>query len=175
MSKKVKIDKSDLDAFYEAVKGTKPISQGKVLLTQPRQKIKPPNKLREPEPQYFHGGEPREIIQGDDCIKFKQYGVSDKTLRKLSKGKYNVEAVLDLHKMTTDKASVAVNSFLHQCVLRNIKVAIIVHGKGMPGNTPILKNHLNLWLQQTSAVLAYTSAPPRMGGTGAVIILLKSS
>jgi DNA-nicking Smr family endonuclease len=175
MSKKHKIDQKDLEAFYEAVKGIKPITQGKVLLSPPKQKIKPQKAPPEPEPQYFHGGEPRDLVQGDDCVKFKRDGIADKILRKLGKGQYNVEAVLDLHKMTTDEASSAVNSFLHQCVLRKIKSAIIIHGKGMPGSTPILKNQLNLWLRQTDVVLAFTSAPPRMGGTGAVIILLKSS
>lgn len=175
MPKKIKVDPDDLDAFYEAVKGTKPITQGKVLLTPPRQKTRPKQVESEPEPQYFHGGEPREILQGEDYMIFKRDGISDKILRKLRKGKYNVEAVLDLHKMTIKEASSAVNDFLHQCLLRRIKTAIIVHGKGMPGNIPVLKNQLNLWLQQADVVLAFASAPAKMGGSGAVIIMLKSS
>jgi DNA-nicking Smr family endonuclease len=53
----------------------------------------------------------------------------------------------------------------------------IVHGKGYnsPGNQPVLKNDINLWLRQHQDVLAFCSTPPKAGGTGALYVLLKLS
>ncbi|MGY8862749.1 MAG: Smr/MutS family protein, partial [Pseudomonadales bacterium] len=39
----------------------------------------------------------------------------------------------------------------------------------------IIKSHVNHWLQQLDAVLAFTSALPKDGGTGALYVLLKKS
>jgi len=175
MKKKSKISQEDLNAFQEAVKGIKPLSQRKVRLSSPKPSVERKKTPQEEDPSFFDGSEPHEIVQGDDSIEFKRDGVADKILRKLGKGQYNVEAVLDLHKMTVEQARTAVNSFLHQCLGRKIRTALIVHGKGMPGNPPILKNQLNCWLRQAKVVLAFRSASPRHGGKGAVYILLKRS
>ena len=46
----------------------------------------------------------------------------------------------------------------------------IVHGKG---SEAILKTCINGWLRQLPEVLAFCSAPPKDGGNGAVLVLLK--
>ena len=50
----------------------------------------------------------------------------------------------------------------------------IIHGKGLgSGGVPILKNLVDRLLRQRNDVLAYHSAPPAQGGTGAVLVLLR--
>jgi DNA-nicking Smr family endonuclease len=51
----------------------------------------------------------------------------------------------------------------------------IVHGKGLRSSQkgPVLKNKVAGWLQQRDEVLAYASARPADGGTGAVYVLLR--
>jgi DNA-nicking Smr family endonuclease len=53
----------------------------------------------------------------------------------------------------------------------------IVHGKGngSPQRLPVLKVKVSHWLQQWDSVLAFCTAHPRNGGTGAVYVLLKAS
>ena len=50
----------------------------------------------------------------------------------------------------------------------------IVHGKGLHGdsNAPVLKNLVDRLLRHRADVLAFHSAPPAQGGTGAVLVLL---
>ena len=55
----------------------------------------------------------------------------------------------------------------------------VIHGKGLHstddfgrGGVPVLKNLVDRLLRQRADVLAYHSAPPRAGGTGAVLVLL---
>ena len=53
----------------------------------------------------------------------------------------------------------------------------IVHGKGLSseGKLPVLKVKVNSWLRQKDDVLAFCSARPQDGGTGAVYVLLKKT
>jgi DNA-nicking Smr family endonuclease len=56
---------------------------------------------------------------------------------------------------------------------------LIVHGRGLGSkdNIPVLKEKLQAWLTRGAIgrhVLAFTSARPWDGGTGAVYVLLRS-
>jgi DNA-nicking Smr family endonuclease len=56
---------------------------------------------------------------------------------------------------------------------------LIVHGRGLGSkdNVPVLKEKLTAWLTRGAIgrhVLAFTSARPWDGGTGAVYVLLRS-
>ncbi|TQV07217.1 SMR domain protein, partial [Xanthomonas perforans] len=50
----------------------------------------------------------------------------------------------------------------------------IIHGKGLQSDTgaPVLKNLMDRLLRQRNDVLAFHSAPPTQGGTGALLVLL---
>jgi len=174
MAKKSKISPEDLAAFTQAVQGTKPLTQRKVKLgVRPAKPVRRPADLVD-EPSYYDGSEPRDIVQADDYITYNQNGVAHKTLRNLHKGQYNVEAALDLHRITVEEARVLVSRFLQDSLKQKFKVVLIVHGKGSMDAPPILKNHINHWLRQAKPVLAFCSAAPRHGGNGAVYVLLKS-
>jgi len=88
-------------------------------------------------------------------------------------GKYNAEAVLDLHGMTIPQAKSALQQFIDQCHQDQIRHVLIIHGKGKPFTKPIIKNKLNHWLREIADVLAFSSAQIRHGSTGAVYVLLK--
>lgn len=51
---------------------------------------------------------------------------------------------------------------------------LIIHGKGgIQGAPPVIKNLLNRWLPQINEVIAFHSALPKDGGSGAIYVLLK--
>ena len=66
-------------------------------------------------------------------------------------------------------------NFLQTCIEQKFRIALIIHGKGKKETQSILKNKINLWLRDLNIVLAFCSALPKHGGTGAVYILLKQS
>jgi DNA-nicking Smr family endonuclease len=53
----------------------------------------------------------------------------------------------------------------------------IVHGKGLRSGQrgPVIKNAVHALLRRTDAVLAFTSAALRDGGTGATLVLLRTA
>lgn len=102
-------------------------------------------------------------------------GQSPDLLRKLRRGKWVVQAHLDLHGLISVEARSEVSSFISHCKKRKIRCVRIVHGKGLGSynKEPVLKNKLHGWLMQKDEVLAYAEAKQQDGGSGAVVVLLK--
>jgi DNA-nicking Smr family endonuclease len=52
----------------------------------------------------------------------------------------------------------------------------IIHGKGLgsKNKAPVLRNKVKSWLMQKDEVLAFCQARQVDGGSGAVVVLLKS-
>jgi DNA-nicking Smr family endonuclease len=115
-----------------------------------------------------------EVETGDELL-FVRTGVQHRTLRKLRRGEFTVHAELDLHRRTAAEARVLLVEFLHRCQANGARCVRIIHGKGHGSfqKKPVLKNKVNSWLQQRDEVLAFCSARPVDGGTGAVYVLLK--
>ena len=104
---------------------------------------------------------------------FARPGLQPRMIKRLRQGKVDIRADLDLHGMVVDEAREAVAEFLAYCSESRIRGAIIIHGKGYRSGTARLKSMVNRWLRQHPAVLAFCSAQPRDGGTGAVYVLIK--
>lgn len=175
MPKKYPIDLLDLETFKTAVKGAKPLIHNKVRLAPPQKKYLENNKVPHFEEEIvLHDKNDLNNVSGEEFISYKQASISHKILRKLRKGQYNVEATLDLHGMTVDNAKHAVQQFLQGCIQHDIRVAVVIHGKGK-NNMAILKNKLNQWLRDVHVVLAFCSATSLHGRHGAIYVLLKRS
>ncbi|CPR01187.1 Smr domain [Bordetella pertussis] len=58
-----------------------------------------------------------------------------------------------------------------------IRCVRIVHGKGYgsQGLEPVLKDKARTWLVQKADVLAFSEAPERGGGAGALLVLLRQA
>jgi DNA-nicking Smr family endonuclease len=114
------------------------------------------------------------LVETAEELRFKRAGVSDALLRKLRRGQFRVEAELDLHGMTVAQARNALREFMEGMVRANTRCVRIVHGKGRgSGNRgPVVKQAVNAMLQRMHAVVAFTSARPMDGGTGALYVLL---
>jgi DNA-nicking Smr family endonuclease len=173
--KRHKINQEDLDLFHQAIKGTIPLKADKTHLNAsvPRKKrIRKPYEY-EKEPLNLNESLTLDPVHGEEFISFKQAGISNKILSNLRKGQYNVEATLDLHGLFVEKAKIVIDDFLQQCLHDNIRVVLIIHGKGRNSEMPILKNKLNHWLRVLPSVLAFCSASPAHGSRGAIYVLLK--
>jgi len=118
--------------------------------------------------------EPADMETGDELFYCRE-GLQHSVLRKLRRGQYRVGAVLDLHGMTVDTAREALVVFLHTARRNGLNCVRVIHGKGKGSRHkgPVLKTKVNHWLQQRDEILAFCSARPVDGGTGAVYVLLK--
>lgn len=108
---------------------------------------------------------------------FLHNGLSRMTLRKLRRGNWPVQDSLDLHGNTSDAARKLLQEFLHAAAQRGLRCVLVIHGKGMnsPGGAAVLRKLTRHWLAQRPDVLAWCDAPPRDGGSGAVLVLLKTT
>lgn len=118
--------------------------------------------------------DPADFEIGDELL-FHRAGLQQPVLRKLRRGQYAVQAELDLHGFTVPAARQALAEFLALSTLNGRRCVRVIHGKGKrsPGKQPVLKVQVNHWLRQRNEVLAFCSARPVDGGTGAVYVLLR--
>lgn len=98
------------------------------------------------------------------------------TARKLKRGHWRAGAELDLHGLRVEQARHAVISFLDECLAHGIRCMRIVHGKGYgsQGLEPVLKDKVRAWLVQKPEVMAFSEAPEREGGAGALLVLMRT-
>ncbi|MFT7184754.1 MAG: DNA-nicking Smr family endonuclease [Pseudohongiellaceae bacterium] len=116
-------------------------------------------------------------LKSNDVLAFRHDGVQHGVYKKLRMGHYVIDACLDLHRMLVEEARKEVFGFINECQRYDLRVVIILHGKGdrNPDNIATLKSHLAVWLPQIDEVLAFHSALRQHGGTGAVYVMLKKS
>lgn len=112
-------------------------------------------------------------VAPEAVLSFRQSGLQPRQFEQLKQGKLPWQAAVDLHGCTLDQAREAVLDLLSNCHKEQLQVAKIVHGKGLINGQALLKSAVNGWLKQLPQVLAFSSAPAREGGTGAVLLLLK--
>jgi len=113
----------------------------------------------------------------EDCpeiLSFARSGLQHNVLKKLRQGKHPVEQVLDLHGLTVAQARLELSGFLGECEAAGIRHVIIIHGKGYRSkDKPVIKPMVNRWLPEVDNVLAFHTAQPKDGGSGAVYVLLR--
>lgn len=117
-----------------------------------------------------------DMVQPYDIIEYKNSGVQEGVYRKFRLGKYQLDARLDLHRRTVDQARTEVFRFIEDAMKYDLRNVIILHGKGEKEAVPsLLKSWTNKWLREFEDVIAFHSAQPQHGGTGAVYVMLRKS
>ena len=167
----------DNELFREAMGDVTPLKADNRITREPvpKKRVKPQpdehDNLNLPE----RFGEAMFEEECPDYLSFERAGGAQKSvLKKLRTGKMPIDDVLDLHGLTTNEASRELAAFLDDCQQLGHRSIIIVHGKGFRSqNKPVIKPMVNRWLRQAHEVLAFYSALPRDGGTGAVYVLLR--
>ena len=109
-------------------------------------------------------------VAGEAYLSYKQPTLQNKIFTQLKHGKLRWYDAVDIHGCTIEEARAAMTQLLSQAKKNNETMVKIVHGKG---SEAILKTCVNGWLRQLPEVLAFCSAPPKDGGNGAVLVLLK--
>ena len=169
----------DAELFRRAVSGTKPIDSEK--------RVEMPRKKPLPAARFTRADESdalRESLESDvddiafgsgDALRFHRDSVGRRTMRKLGRGNYAVQAEIDLHGMTVAEAKPRLAEFIQQAAKSGKTCVRVVHGKGLGSGDagPVIKPNAARWLRQWQQVLAYVSARQVDGGTGALYVLLR--
>ena len=174
------VSKKVTNEFRQAMSDIKPL---KAEPRVPDTKPKPKPKAR------FSRADKREVLAEsleDDidtiehgygaALRFHRQHVGKRTMRKLQRGGYSVQAEIDLHGMTLAEAKPRLADFIEYNASQGKYCVRVVHGKGLGsgGRGPVLKNAVNRWLRRWDSVLAFVSTRQVDGGTGAVYVLLQN-
>lgn len=172
------IDKHEREIFQQEMGDVRPLPQDRVHHESKRPSIRP-KQLQASEASVLDELRDQPLdwstAETGEELNYLAPGLQHKILKKLRRGHYSVGAELDLHHMNEEAARSSILSFIDEARQRHISCVRIVHGKGLRSRSdgPVLKRLTDSLLRRHSQVLAFTSAPPHDGGTGAVYVLLK--
>ena len=161
-------------AWQKAVEGAQPVKAvHRVLASTPKKT--PKRFLRQTTSVYKNYHHDLEL----DCAA----DIDKNTMRRFKREELGVEATLDLHGMTMDKAYEAVKNFVISCFERQKRAVIIVTGKGLAHQSDdifetkgVLKQCVPEWLKGETLrpmILTYIHPSAKLGGEGALYILLR--
>ncbi|MCR9071023.1 MAG: Smr/MutS family protein [Alphaproteobacteria bacterium] len=114
-------------------------------------------------------------------------GMDRRLQLRLKRGQVPIEARIDLHGMSREKAHVALNGFLARQEALGRRCVLVITGKGRPDwhrpawgaeerEIGVIRRALPGWLRDypnKERILAFTSAQPQDGGKGAWYVLLR--
>jgi DNA-nicking Smr family endonuclease len=168
---------TDAELFRQAVRGVKPLGSRAPPPGAP--KVRPRARFTRAERtavlrESLEAAAPDPALAAGDELVFHRPQIQPAVVRRLRRGEYRVQREIDLHGLTVAEAKQAVREFLIVAIEARVRCVRIIHGKGLRSGHrgPVLKSAVSAVLRRSGAVLAYVSARPVDGGTGAVYVLL---
>jgi DNA-nicking Smr family endonuclease len=117
------------------------------------------------------------LLDTGEELSFRRPDVREEVLRRLRRGQFAVAAEIDLHGLGRHAAHEALRDFVTEAAANGLNCVRVIHGKGRGSGQrgPVLKHVVNHWLRRMDDVIAFASARPVDGGTGAAYVLLAPS
>ncbi|MDM7860036.1 endonuclease SmrB [Alteromonas sp. ASW11-36] len=174
-------NKDESNEFRQALGDVKPLAPNdKVNLTrkdqhadarkQRRRDIAADNRNAQQANAYFAFSDAYEAhFDTNGPLKYVAQSTYSDELKRLRRGDYDPELILDLHGMNRANAKAEIAALLHAAKRQHFRCVCIVHGIG----SGVLKLQVPNWLVQHPDVLAFHQAPLEWGGNGALLVLLR--
>ncbi|MBW2169255.1 MAG: Smr/MutS family protein [Deltaproteobacteria bacterium] len=163
-----------------------PLTIGKNMITRiPNPDIRPAHQIRDDDLEVMahlsdlvSGIAEMDFTFSDEYIEGSVHGFSRKLMKRLKKGEIPIQDYVDLHGLTKQEAEIRIKNFLLRSQQLGLRCVLVVHGRGLNSedHIPVLKERLPVWLTRgpvKKIVLAFSTAMPYDGGTGAIYILLR--
>lgn len=174
-------DKHEQSLFQQAMSDVAPLKQDKVYHDNNKPVARRIEKRIDDEnarPEFhdpFSDEQDIMDVKPEEILSFCRIGIQKSAFRKLRSGALHICDELDLHGATLKQAKQMLVYFLQETIQIENCCVRIIHGKGQrsKNNKPVLKSHVNRWLSEHERVLAFHSAKPKDGGSGALYVLLK--
>jgi DNA-nicking Smr family endonuclease len=162
-------DRDDRDSFADHVPDVRPLAERERTQPPPEPRLKPRRRTA-PTPGF-------EIDHSDGRVMARAPDVSRAILADLHAGRVPPERELDLHGLDGVAARRALDEALACALDDGLRCLLVIHGRGRrsPGE-PVLQQAVPEWLASSpdaSRIQAFASAPRRLGGAGACLVLLR--
>jgi len=148
----------------------KPIKQDKVDLRQTKAvKIKRHrDKQQQKQAEFYFSDGFVPHLNDEGPMRYCREDVEKYELKKLRRGDYVPDLILDLHGLNQNDAKLEILALFKECKKCQIQCCVIIHG--VSGGT--LKARTPYWIAQYPDLLAFHQAPLEWGGQGALLVLL---
>ncbi|TDF39809.1 endonuclease SmrB [Alteromonadaceae bacterium M269] len=171
----------EVNLFKQALDGVQPMEQDKIppqslsskknpeILEKKKQQLRNENRLAKQAAASFHFSDGFEAhFDESGPLKYVKPGTDHHEAKRLRRGDYPPELILDLHGYKKLEAKQEVAALIYTAQKKHYHCICIVHGIG----TKILKQNVPSWLVQHPAILAFHQAPLEWGGKGALLALV---
>lgn len=148
----------------------KTLVQDKVNLRQPKAvKVKGhKDKQQQKQAEFYFSDGFIPHLSDEGPMRYCREDVAKYELKKLRRGDYVPDLILDLHGLNQNEAKIEILALFKECKKSQMQCCVIVHG--ISGGT--LKSRTPYWIAQYPDLLAFHQAPLEWGGQGALIVLL---
>ncbi|KTD63005.1 DNA mismatch repair protein-like protein [Legionella santicrucis] len=170
------VSDEDKALFRECMRSVKPLHEKTKRVSTKTQPPRQPQKstCKEEKKEYYLSDMIIETVLSETILSYSQPSLSLQRFKALKKGQIPWEARLDLHGLKSENAREMLCQFIQTQAEQGKRCLLIIHGKGgIQGAPPVIKNLLNRWLPQINEVIAFHSALPKDGGSGAIYVFLK--
>lgn len=162
-------DKKKSESFASLMADVKPfIHNTHVFKTPIKNKIKTAKREFQDNANIFFSDTYQPLLPSEGPMRWKQSQTDPFELKRLRRGDYIPELLLDLHGMRQSEAKLEIAAIIDACVKGSIECCSIMHGHG----TGILKQMVPLWLAQHPKIKAFHQATKEWGGNAALLILV---
>ncbi len=166
----------DMALFRAETKGISRLTQDKIPPTPPRIKGATggvrarAHSPRAARPASFEFSDAFEgYYQHEGPVKYVQPGTDSFAVKRLRRGDYPPDLILDLHGLTQQQSKAEIAALIDAAQKEQCACVCIVHGIG----GQVLKRAVPNYLVQHPDVLAFHQAPLEWGGNGALLVLLR--
>lgn len=189
-TKTLAVPREELDdrlVFLRAMSDVKPLTKGpeRVEVPVPNGGLRPAHAPRNDDLEVMahlsdliSGNAEMDIRFTDEYMEGSVKGFDQKLMRRLRNGEFPVQDYVDLHGLTRQEGENRIQDYLLRCYGQGLRCVLVVHGRGLNSEdgVPVLKRDLPRWLSRGPVrriILAFATARPYDGGTGALYVLLK--
>ncbi|WP_298441169.1 endonuclease SmrB [uncultured Ferrimonas sp.] len=160
----------DFDLFRQTMGDIKPLGNDKVTH---RKAIPTPDKTRAKQERkladHYFSDSYQPLFPADGPMRWNRDDVDRFELKKLRRGEYVPDMMLDLHGCTLAEARHELIALINACKQQHVHCANVMTGIG----TGVLKQKVPAWLCQHPDVMAFHQAPLEFGGNGALLVLVE--
>ena len=108
------------------------------------------------------------LLPSDGPMRWRKSETDPLELKRLRRGDYIPELLLDLHGMRQSEAKLEIAALINACIKESIQCCSVMHGHG----AGILKQMVPMWLAQHPHIKAFHQATKEWGGNAALLILI---
>lgn len=159
----------DLNLFRQTMADVKPlrndtVTHKKAVPTPDKARVKQQRKLAD----HYFSDSYQPLFNTEGPLRWSRDDVDAYELKKLRRGEYVPDMVLDLHGCTAAEARHELIALIEECKRQHIHCASVMTGLG----TGVLKQKVPAYLCQHPDVMGFHQAPLEWGGNGALLVLV---